>query len=241
MAVSLFISLAPADKPLLEKLEAHLRPLHRQGKLTYWHAGMTPAGQNWRQWRSERMAQAQLLVCLLSADYLAEMDEELSELLAHQAKGARIIPVLVRPVLFQGSPLHELQPLPSNGKPISQWASAEDAWFDVAQGIWNLAAAVEAPATAAAPPGQAAKPVSPPPQLSSHKVRQLLGAVLVTDSELDAFCNDFFPRVHRSWSAGMDRSQKHTLLLAREELADIVNKLAEAEPELFAKHRHLLT
>ena len=246
MAIALFISYASADKPLFEKLEAHLLPLQRQGKLTYWHAGMTPAGVSWRQWRTERMAQSQLLVCLLSADYLAGMDEELQELLGRQAKGARIVPVLARPSLFEGSPLHELQPLPSNGRPVSQWSSPEDAWLDVAQGLWNLAVAMEsqrsAPAARAlgAAGALAAKPPGAHASLSSRKVRLLLGAVLRTDSDLEAFCLDFFPRVKRSFGGGMDRGQKITLLLDQEDLADIVKTLAEAEPALFAKHRHLL-
>ena len=59
------------------------------------------------------------------------------------------------------------------------------------------------------------------------QVRQQLDQVLRTDADLDAFCLDHFPEVHRRFARGMDRTDKVNLLLSVEELADIVAKLPQ--------------
>lgn len=44
--------------------------------------------------------------------------------------------------------------------------------------------------------------------------RKELGRILRTDSDLDAFCLDYFPLVHLRFSNGMDREQKMSILLS---------------------------
>ena len=57
----------------------------------------------------------------------------------------------------------------------------------------------------------------------TSELRSLLKHRLRLDSDLDAFCLDFFPSIKRRFSNGMDRTQKESLLL---ELAD-PDELAE--------------
>ena len=57
------------------------------------------------------------------------------------------------------------------------------------------------------------------------QVRRQLDQVLRTDADLDAFCLDHFPEVHRRFARGMERIEKVSLLLSVEELTDIVAKL----------------
>lgn len=66
-------------------------------------------------------------------------------------------------------------------------------------------------------------PIAPPPSRSTA-LRQQLQRKLHTDSDLMAFCLDYFPHVHRRFASGMDRTQKESLLL---ELLDL-DALAEA-------------
>lgn len=49
--------------------------------------------------------------------------------------------------------------------------------------------------------------------VSTRQLRRLLEKALHTDSQLEAFCIDYFPKVHRQFSSGMDRTQKLNLLL----------------------------
>lgn len=65
--------------------------------------------------------------------------------------------------------------------------------------------------------------IQPAPERS--QVRRQLDQVLRTDADLDAFCLDYFPEVHRRFARGMDRTDKVNLLLSVEELSDIVVKL----------------
>ncbi len=49
--------------------------------------------------------------------------------------------------------------------------------------------------------------------LDRNQVRRRLDDVLRTDSDLNAFCLDYFPEVHRRFTIGMERTEKVNLLL----------------------------
>jgi hypothetical protein len=53
----------------------------------------------------------------------------------HQAGDACVIPVLLRPVDWQGAPFSQLAPLPNNGKPITSWDNPDEAFHAVVEGI----------------------------------------------------------------------------------------------------------
>lgn len=76
--------------------------------------------------------------------------------------------------------------------------------------------------------------------IKPRALRNLLDAVLRTDSDLNAFCLDYFPDVHRQFGGGMDRSAKYTLLLQTEEVSEILTHLRDAYPTQVSKHIHLL-
>ncbi len=50
--------------------------------------------------------------------------------------------------------------------------------------------------------------------VSPSQLRRLLEQALPNDAQLEAFCIDYVPAVHRQYSAGMGRTQKLNLLLA---------------------------
>lgn len=65
-------------------------------------------------------------------------------------------------------------------------------------------------------------------ELSRDSVRKQIMKSLPSDADLEAFISDFFPEVYQRFSAGMQRTQKVTLLLDSEpELIRIVEKLHE--------------
>lgn len=255
MAISLFISYAAYDKPHFDKLEAYLIQIQRQVAITYSHSGQVPPGLDPERWVAERIAESQLHVCLISSDYMAGMYAELTQLLRQRERGAVLVPVLIRPALLERTPLAALVPLPRSGKAVSQWTSADDAWQEIAQGLLaqlehaqnpSAAGSVvaagrpggEGPARREPEPGAKNTMSSPTPNL--RKIRKILDEVLRTDSDLEAFCLDFFIAVKRSFSGGMDRNQKVSLLLDKEDHAEVLSALKEAEPQKFAKYRHLL-
>jgi hypothetical protein len=61
-------------------------------------------------------------------------------------------------------------------------------------------------------------------------LRRVLEAVLRSDSDLDAFGLDYFPKVHQRWTNGMDRVHKLTILLEQVDVAGIQDALLAAFP-----------
>lgn len=78
-------------------------------------------------------------------------------------------------------------------------------------------------------------------ELSRAYMRRLLEGVLTSDSDLDAFCLDYFPHVYRRFSAGMDRVRKHNLLLEQVDLEQLYNALRDTEPAGLERLQAVLT
>jgi hypothetical protein len=65
-------------------------------------------------------------------------------------------------------------------------------------------------------------------------LRQALLRALPGDSDLDAFCLDFYASVHQRFSQGMDRQAKLNLLLQYASTEDVAAKLARFAPEVLS-------
>ncbi len=51
----------------------------------------------------------------------------------HDAGEARVIPIILRPVDWEGSPFEKLQALPKDAKPITTWTNKDEAFTNVVQ------------------------------------------------------------------------------------------------------------
>src|SRR5579859_7303830 len=139
MPVEVFISYARDDKPLLNKLEKHLRHLHRQGLLiTVWHRGLLAPGTDWMQAVDVHLQRASVILLLVSPDFFdcdycrVEMKQALQR---DPSKQALVLPILLRPVDWNGAEFWHLQVLPTNAKPITTWENQDAAFTEVAIGI----------------------------------------------------------------------------------------------------------
>ncbi len=139
--IELFYSYAHADEPMRKKLEKHLATLHQQGLIASWHDRMIGTGTEWEQQIDEHLNRAQIILLLISANFLAspycsgiEMKRAMER---HKANEARVIPVILRPVHWKDVPFAKLQMLPTDGKPIasSHWHNQDEAFTNVAVGI----------------------------------------------------------------------------------------------------------
>jgi hypothetical protein len=134
-----FMSYAPPDEPLRFELHEHLSNLERQRRITRWHAGVTVAGTDAAREAGERLDLADVILILVSASYMDSdecYDRELMRAMdRHRANQSLVIPVLLRPCDWTGAPFAALQPLPTNGRPVTTWANRDEAWTDVALGI----------------------------------------------------------------------------------------------------------
>lgn len=75
---------------------------------------------------------------------------------------------------------------------------------------------------------------------SRGMLRRLIDRVLVSASDLDAFCLDHFPQVRLRFTTNMDRVSKVNLLLERVPPGAILRRLREDYPELSESYPDLL-
>lgn len=140
MSVKIFFCYAHEDEVLLNKLKTHLRPLQRQGLINLWYDRDISAGTEWESEISQHLNSAQIILLLVSPDFMnsdycygIEMQRAIER---HERKEACVIPVILRPVYWQGV-LGKLQALPTDAKPVisPSWHSLDEALFDVAEGV----------------------------------------------------------------------------------------------------------
>lgn len=137
--VPLFISYSHADEEWRMKLGRQLSPLERQGLITAWHDRMITPGQEWAAVIDEKIDAAQVVLLLVSDDFIASSycyDQEMRRATERHAAGeCRVIPVILRPVLWEETQFARFQVLPRGGVPVTTWTHADEALLDVARGV----------------------------------------------------------------------------------------------------------
>jgi hypothetical protein len=136
---SIFFSYSHRDEALRDELETHLTALKRQGLITFWHDRRIVAGEDWEHAISQHMRQADVILLLVSPDFIASdycYDVELAEALERDRRSeARVIPVILRPCDWQNLPFGRLQAVPTNGRPVVKYPSLDEAFLEVTQAI----------------------------------------------------------------------------------------------------------
>ncbi len=139
--VKIFFSFAFAseDKGLFDKLRTHLSPLRRQGLIDEWYDSTIIAGSTVQQIIESYIGGADIIVLLISSDFLdsdrcieVEMKYALEE---SKRRETPIIPVLLRPADWSGFSLEKYKHLPSDGRPVTMWENIDNAFLEVAKGI----------------------------------------------------------------------------------------------------------
>lgn len=137
--VRIFISYAHEDRPLAEQLLRQLSILKRQGLIETWHDRVIVAGEDWKDQIDDRLESADLILLLISPDFLdsnycynIEMERALER---NQAGDARVIPVILRPSMWSSAPFATLQALPRDANPVTRWDDRDSALLNVAEGV----------------------------------------------------------------------------------------------------------
>ena len=145
MAVEIFFCYAHEDEELRKGLEKQLRALRRQGIIDMWHDREISAGAEWEREIDKHLNTANIILLLVSPDFMDSdycYSQEMSRAMERHERGvARVIPVILRPVYWQGAPFGKLQALPKDAKAIisRDWPHLDEAFFDVAEGIRKVA------------------------------------------------------------------------------------------------------
>src|SRR5512144_2041494 len=135
----LFISYAHKDDGFRRDLESHLSPLRRQRVLEVWSDRQIDVGQEWWPEIRSNLEAADLILLLISSDFLASdfcCERELKRAMErHEAGEACVIPVFLRPCDWKGAPFGTLQGVPDDAKPITEWENRDRAFTIIAQAI----------------------------------------------------------------------------------------------------------
>ncbi len=141
--VKVFYSYAHKDEALRMELSAALAVPRRNGVIQDWSDRNILPGTNWEEEIDEKLADADLILLLISSDFIqseycwgVEMQAAMAR---HQAGKARVVPILLRPVYWRGAPFAKLQVLPTDGKPVTEWQPRDRGWTVVAEAIDDLA------------------------------------------------------------------------------------------------------
>lgn len=166
--VTLFYSYAHEDEGLRDELQGHLKILERRGLLAPWHDRKIVAGHDWSREIDVHLRSAELVLLLISKDFIESdyiMGTELGAAMQrHAAQQTVVVPIVVRAVDLdpedsEDMPFLKLQGLPTSLRPVTSWPNRDEAWTDVAKGLRATVKAIRE-RRAALPPPPAATPVT---------------------------------------------------------------------------------
>jgi TIR domain len=167
----IFISYSHKDDALRAELDKHLALLRREGAIELWSDHRILPGSEFDKDIAEALEAAQIILLLVSADFLAsdycfgiEMRRAMER---HDAGEAVVVPVILRACDWHHSPFKHLNALPSGGREITKWASPDDAFLDVVQGLRKLLAARNVRGSSSTPVGKPAAARSPDMQTAA--------------------------------------------------------------------------
>lgn len=139
--IKIFYSYSRKDLDMRDKLDVQLSPLKRANKISTWHDLQLEAGEEWKLAISDKLDKADIILLLVSGDFIHSeycYGTELKRAIArHQEGTARVIPIILRPCLWNipEVPFSILNVLPDHAKPITSWANSDEAFAIVARKI----------------------------------------------------------------------------------------------------------
>jgi CheY-like chemotaxis protein len=172
--VTLFYSYAHEDEDLRDELQRHLTILERRGVIRSWHDRAITAGSDWGHEIDQRLRTADMVLLLISTDFIASdyiFGVELDVAMQRQRSGdAVVVPILLRDVDLQPEDADRLpfvsllksQGLPRDWKPVTSWSNRDEAWTNVARGLRKTVQAIQERRAAASSKAPVTEPARPP-------------------------------------------------------------------------------
>jgi hypothetical protein len=141
-SLKIFYSYAEKDEPIRIKLEKHLAMLRREKIITDWHFRKISAGTDLDHEIDIHLSSSQIVLLLVSADFLASdycYDVELKKAMKlHKSGKTRVIPIIVRPCDWHNAPFGKLEALPKSARPVLKWKNQDDAFLSIEIGIRKI-------------------------------------------------------------------------------------------------------
>jgi DNA-binding MarR family transcriptional regulator len=136
----IFCSYSHRDEKFRIELEIRLTTMRRKGLIEEWNDRKITAGQEWEHDIDKNLEAADIVLLLVSSDFLASdycYDREFMRALdRHKAAEARVVPIILRHSDWRETPIGQLQVLPPEGKPVA--GRGDRAWQEVTTGLWRV-------------------------------------------------------------------------------------------------------
>jgi tetratricopeptide (TPR) repeat protein len=137
--LKVFLSFAHEDESHRETLDKHLSALVREGLIEIWHDRQITGGREWAGAIDQALKGSDIVLLLISADFLDSdycNDVELTEAIRmHDAKQARVVPVILRSCDWEKSQFARFNALPADGKPVVEAEHPDQCFKAVAKGL----------------------------------------------------------------------------------------------------------
>lgn len=207
---NVFFSYSHKDEALRDELEVHLAMLKREGAISAWHDRKILAGDDLSGQIHARLNDAQVILLLVSPDFLASAycyDVEVKRAMQmHEEGRARVIPIILRPCDWQSStPFAKLLAAPKDGRPVTKWPDRDEAWLDV---VHQLRAALPKPAQAEstrAPAARMRPAAADGPRSSNMRIRKEF-----SEADKDSFLDEAFEYMARFFEGSLaELQQRH--------------------------------
>jgi internalin A len=142
-AARAFVSYSHKDERQLNELKTHLSPLERLNLIETWYDRRIIAGEDFGQKINENLERADIILLLISADFIASKycyEIEMKRALERYASGeAHVVPIIVDYVNWRVIPeLSRLTAVPKDGKPVPKWPKKAAAWLDVSERVQTI-------------------------------------------------------------------------------------------------------
>jgi hypothetical protein len=142
-ALKVFVSYSHSDEELKQELVKHLYPLTRLGMIESWDDRLIKPGDEWGGEIDKALEAADIIILVISVDFINSRycyDVELKRAMErHEAREAKVIPVIARHCLWHHAPFGKLQALPKDAKAVSTWLDRDNALTTVAENVFKIA------------------------------------------------------------------------------------------------------
>lgn len=139
----LFYSYSHLDEALRNELDIHVESLVKEKIVENWHDRRIEAGNEFDDEISSQLEEAQIILLLISPYFIASeycYEKEMKRAMEiHEARTARVIPVILKPCNWHNLPFGKLTALPCDGKPVTGFSNQDEAFYEITLGIASVA------------------------------------------------------------------------------------------------------
>jgi hypothetical protein len=161
LRVRVMLSYAHRDEKLRDELAKHMAALQRSAVIDIWYDRKIVPGDELDRDILQRLQNSDVVLLLISPDFMNSdycYRREMRIALRRHAKGqACVIPIILRPVDWHGTPIGKLSALPKDGRPVTMWRRRDEALLDVAKGVRRAAEELRQHRSQGIPMSQATK------------------------------------------------------------------------------------